>query len=39
MDQYYANCLALEGEDVDYMEILQYFYENISFEKTASYKN
>lgn len=39
MDQYYANCLALEDEDVDYMEILNYFYQNISFEKTASYKN
>lgn len=39
MDQYYANCLAKEGEDVDYMEILNYFYQNISFEKTASYKN
>lgn len=39
MDQYYANCLAMEGEDVDYMEILTYFYQNISFEKTASYKN
>ena len=38
MDQYYANCLECEGEKNDYMEILNFFYENISFERTASYK-
>lgn len=39
MDQYYANTLILKGEKKDYMELISFFYQNITFEKTASYKS
>lgn len=37
LDQYYANFLA--KKQYNFRKILQYFYKNVSFEKTSSYKN
>jgi len=39
MDQYYANYMAKNNDSIDYVDIISYFYENVTYEKIASYKN